>query len=130
MGDAYDREQYALPYFVRLVGGSFLKADSIIRILCRQNNALLNSLAQKTSALKSVTIDIYDNARNQETIDNTVRFYLFILCLDLLVLPFSPSLPFGTAGEYLMLILLFCCLMDRVKFSRLYQRISEGVRAV
>jgi len=45
MGDAYDREQ--------------------------QNNALLNSLAQKTSALKSVTIDIYDNARNQETIDNT-----------------------------------------------------------
>jgi blocked early in transport 1 len=40
----------------------------------RQNNALLNSLAQKTSALKSVTIDIYDNAHNQETIDNTVGF--------------------------------------------------------
>ncbi|EED23326.1 conserved hypothetical protein [Talaromyces stipitatus ATCC 10500] len=36
-----------------------------------QNNALLNSLAQKTSALKSVTIDIYDNARNHETLDNT-----------------------------------------------------------
>ncbi|KAL1985966.1 hypothetical protein VTN96DRAFT_7101 [Rasamsonia emersonii] len=45
MSDAYEREQ--------------------------QNNALLNSLAQKTSALKSVTIDIYDNARNQETIDST-----------------------------------------------------------
>ncbi|KAH8704987.1 hypothetical protein BGW36DRAFT_421567 [Talaromyces proteolyticus] len=36
-----------------------------------QNNALLNSLASKTSALKSVTIDIYDNARNQETLDST-----------------------------------------------------------
>ncbi|EEP76335.1 predicted protein [Uncinocarpus reesii 1704] len=39
----------------------------------RQNNAFLESLSQKTNALKSVTIDIYDNARNQETIDNTVR---------------------------------------------------------
>ncbi|PGH14269.1 hypothetical protein AJ80_06009 [Polytolypa hystricis UAMH7299] len=37
----------------------------------QQNNALLNSLAQKTNALKSVTIDIYDNARNHETIDST-----------------------------------------------------------
>lgn len=45
MGDAYEREQ--------------------------QNNALLSSLAHKTSALKSVTIDIYDNARNQESIDST-----------------------------------------------------------
>ncbi|QKX58670.1 uncharacterized protein TRUGW13939_05797 [Talaromyces rugulosus] len=35
-----------------------------------QNNELLNSLAHKTSALKSVTIDIYDNARNQDTLDN------------------------------------------------------------
>jgi len=49
MGDAYDREQ--------------------------QNNALLNSLAQKTNALKSVTIDIYDNARNQETIDNSTEVF-------------------------------------------------------
>ncbi|OXV08190.1 hypothetical protein Egran_04047 [Elaphomyces granulatus] len=48
MGDAYEREQ--------------------------QNNALLSSLAHKTSALKSVTIDIYDNARNQESIDSTVCF--------------------------------------------------------
>ncbi|KAL1976156.1 hypothetical protein VTN31DRAFT_2438 [Thermomyces dupontii] len=40
-----------------------------------QNNALLNSLAQKTSALKSVTIDIYDNARNQETIDQTSEVF-------------------------------------------------------
>ncbi|BDD62792.1 hypothetical protein MPDQ_006106 [Monascus purpureus] len=44
MGDAYEREQ--------------------------QNNALLNSLSSKVSALRSVTVDIYDNARDQETLDN------------------------------------------------------------
>lgn len=36
-----------------------------------QNNALLSSLSQKTSALKHITLDIYDNARNQSTLDNT-----------------------------------------------------------
>lgn len=36
-----------------------------------QNNALLNSLQQKTSQLKHVTLDIYDNARAQDTLDNT-----------------------------------------------------------
>jgi len=45
MSDAYEREQ--------------------------QNNDLLNSLSQKTSALKHITLDIYDNARSQETLDNT-----------------------------------------------------------
>ena len=39
----------------------------------RQNNALLNSLSSKVSALKSVTIDIYDNARDQDTLDHSVR---------------------------------------------------------
>jgi blocked early in transport 1 len=37
----------------------------------RQNNALLNSLSQKTNALKSVTLNIYDNARSQDTLDAT-----------------------------------------------------------
>ncbi|KAJ9293961.1 hypothetical protein DTO271G3_7337 [Paecilomyces variotii] len=41
----------------------------------RQNNALLDSLASKTSALKSVTIDIYDNARDQQTIDHTSEVF-------------------------------------------------------
>jgi len=41
----------------------------------RQNNDLLNSLAQKTTALKSVTIDIYDNARDHETINNTSEVF-------------------------------------------------------
>ncbi|KAJ5237400.1 hypothetical protein N7489_007491 [Penicillium chrysogenum] len=45
MSDAYEREQ--------------------------QNNALLNSLSSKVSALRSVTIDIHDNARDQETLDHT-----------------------------------------------------------
>jgi len=36
-----------------------------------QNNALLSSLSAKTSALKHITLDIYDNARNQSTLDNT-----------------------------------------------------------
>jgi blocked early in transport 1 len=37
----------------------------------RQNNALLSSLASKSSALKHITLDIYDNARSQSTLDNT-----------------------------------------------------------
>jgi len=36
-----------------------------------QNNDLLSSLAAKTSALKHVTLDIYDNARSHEVIDGT-----------------------------------------------------------
>ncbi|OAP58295.1 hypothetical protein AYL99_07385 [Fonsecaea erecta] len=36
-----------------------------------QNNALLSSLSAKTSALKHITLDIYDNARSQGTLDNT-----------------------------------------------------------
>ncbi|KIX05771.1 uncharacterized protein Z518_03743 [Rhinocladiella mackenziei CBS 650.93] len=40
-----------------------------------QNNALLSSLSQKTSALKHVTLDIYGNARSQETLDNTNEIF-------------------------------------------------------
>ncbi|KAJ5923234.1 hypothetical protein N7454_008479 [Penicillium verhagenii] len=45
MSDAYEREQ--------------------------QNNALLNSLSSKVSALRHVTIDIHDNARDQDSLDNS-----------------------------------------------------------
>ncbi|KAJ5216115.1 uncharacterized protein N7498_002522 [Penicillium cinerascens] len=45
MSDAYEREQ--------------------------QNNALLNSLSSKVTALRDVTINIHDNARDQETLDHT-----------------------------------------------------------
>ncbi|KXL48212.1 hypothetical protein M433DRAFT_30391, partial [Acidomyces richmondensis BFW] len=37
----------------------------------RQNNDSLTSLQQKVSQLRSVTIDIYDNARDQGVIDST-----------------------------------------------------------
>jgi len=37
----------------------------------RQNNDSLASLQAKVSQLRSVTVDIYDNARDQHVIDNT-----------------------------------------------------------
>jgi blocked-early-in-transport protein 1 len=36
----------------------------------RQNNARLDELSAKVSALRGVTIDIYDSARSQEVIDS------------------------------------------------------------
>lgn len=48
----------------------------------RQNNSRLDELSAKVSALRGVTIDIYDNARAQDVIDNTVR--------TLSPLPFGP----------------------------------------
>lgn len=41
----------------------------------RQNNALLDELAGKVSALRGVTVDIYDSARNQDMIDANVRIH-------------------------------------------------------
>jgi blocked-early-in-transport protein 1 len=41
--------------------------------LARQNNVLLDELASKVSALRGVTIDIYDQARDHATIDSSVR---------------------------------------------------------
>ncbi|KAK0617390.1 hypothetical protein B0T14DRAFT_435629 [Immersiella caudata] len=37
----------------------------------RQNNARLEELSSKVSALRGVTIDIYDSARSHEVIDST-----------------------------------------------------------
>ncbi|KAF1359264.1 hypothetical protein EJ07DRAFT_120927 [Lizonia empirigonia] len=37
----------------------------------RQNNSRLDELSAKVSALRGVTIDIYDNARDQGVIDAT-----------------------------------------------------------
>ncbi|KAL4915216.1 hypothetical protein BDW62DRAFT_188870 [Aspergillus aurantiobrunneus] len=41
----------------------------------RQNDNLLNSLSGKVSALKSVTNDIYDNARDHETLDHSSQVF-------------------------------------------------------
>ncbi|KAF2624493.1 hypothetical protein BU25DRAFT_154532 [Macroventuria anomochaeta] len=37
----------------------------------RQNNSRLDELSAKVTALRGVTIDIYDNARDQGVIDST-----------------------------------------------------------
>jgi blocked-early-in-transport protein 1 len=39
-----------------------------------QNNALLTDLASKVTALRGVTVDIYDQARDHQVIDHSVRF--------------------------------------------------------
>lgn len=38
-----------------------------------QNNSRLDELSSKVTALRGVTMNIYDNARAQDVIDNTVR---------------------------------------------------------
>lgn len=43
----------------------------------RQNNSRLDELSAKVTALRGVTIDIYDNARDQGVIDSTVRHSSF-----------------------------------------------------
>ena len=45
----------------------------------RQNNSRLDELSAKVSALRGVTIDIYDNAREQGVIDSTVRIQQLLL---------------------------------------------------
>jgi len=40
--------------------------------LHRQNNARLDELASKITALRGVTVDIYDNARDQRLLDQNV----------------------------------------------------------
>ncbi|KUJ12440.1 uncharacterized protein LY89DRAFT_623603 [Mollisia scopiformis] len=37
----------------------------------RQNNSRLSELSAKVTALRGVTVDIYDNVRSQDVIDNT-----------------------------------------------------------
>jgi blocked-early-in-transport protein 1 len=44
----------------------------------RQNNSRLDELSAKVSALRGVTVDIYDQARAQDVIDNTVCFPAFL----------------------------------------------------
>lgn len=39
----------------------------------RQNNALLDDLASKVTALRGVTVDIYDQARDHTVLDHSVR---------------------------------------------------------
>ncbi|KAB8224191.1 hypothetical protein BDV33DRAFT_12594 [Aspergillus novoparasiticus] len=74
MGDAYEREQ--------------------------QNNALLNSLSSKVSALKSVTIDIHDNARDQDTLDHSNTESGLLLPVNKPDRQRQPLDPHGTSRRY------------------------------
>ena len=62
MSEAYSREQYIPPS---------LPSPNPPLTPPRQNNDSLSALSSKVSALRSVTLDIYDNARDHATIDNT-----------------------------------------------------------
>lgn len=42
----------------------------------RQNNNRLQELSSKVTALRGVTVDIYDNARQQDVIDHNVSYSL------------------------------------------------------
>ena len=44
-----------------------------------QNNALLSELSSKVTALRGVTVDIYDQARDHQIIDNSVCSPLSLL---------------------------------------------------
>ena len=52
----------------------------------RQNDSRLSELSAKVSALRGVTVDIYDNARAQDVIDNTVRTFQWQRIQDLWLL--------------------------------------------
>lgn len=41
----------------------------------QQNNSRLSELSSKISALRGVTVDIYDNARDQNVIDNSSEVF-------------------------------------------------------
>ena len=60
----------------------------------RQNNSRLDELASKVSALRGVTIDIYDNARDTSVIDSTVRTFTFSPCPPVALV--SPNPPHTT----------------------------------
>jgi hypothetical protein len=48
----------------------------------RQNDSRLDELASKVSALRGITVDIYDSARDQHVIDSTVRLTLCFMPLE------------------------------------------------
>jgi blocked-early-in-transport protein 1 len=64
MSEAYERERYNPHSLTRCEITNYY-------LPTRQNNDSLASLQAKVSQLRSVTVDIYDNARDQHVIDNT-----------------------------------------------------------
>ncbi|KAL8925325.1 MAG: hypothetical protein Q9208_003615 [Pyrenodesmia sp. 3 TL-2023] len=70
MSESYERERFPTvpPFSLSLTLRSPHKANVPLR---RQNNSRLDELSSKVSALRGVTVDIYDNARSQDVLDNT-----------------------------------------------------------
>ncbi|KAI9878232.1 MAG: hypothetical protein M1830_001500 [Pleopsidium flavum] len=79
MSDAYERERHVFAFLSSLTPCPnqpiYLhhKVHANNRAKTRQNNNRLSELSSKVSALRGVTVDIYDNARSQDVIDNSVR---------------------------------------------------------
>ncbi|KAL8745536.1 MAG: hypothetical protein Q9184_007860 [Pyrenodesmia sp. 2 TL-2023] len=74
MSESYERERYLSPPSpcippLLTLPHSTRTPQLTIR---RQNNSRLDELSSKVSALRGVTVDIYDNARNQDVLNNTV----------------------------------------------------------
>ena len=68
MSDAYEREQYHPPFPSTLLHPKATSTNSPNS----QTTSRRTELSSKVSALRGVTVDIYDNARNQDVIDNSV----------------------------------------------------------
>lgn len=56
---------------LKIHNSAFPNQPKLTQPLPRQNNALLSSLATKTSHLKNITLNIYDHARDQDVLNNT-----------------------------------------------------------
>ena len=75
MSEAYERERCVARFLLRAWCRKPSFASSPLthtRALGRQNNSRLDELSSKVSALRGVTVDIYDNARDQHVLDSSV----------------------------------------------------------
>ena len=72
----------------------------------RQNDSRLSELSAKVTALRGVTVDIYDNARAQDVIDNTVSLsplsFPSHISVESLVLTALPAVRYLLFHEHLL----------------------------
>lgn len=119
MSAAYDREQYVHPYTAHT-----LFPEKLYTLTThRQNNTRLSELSSKVSALRGVTVDIYDNARDQHVIDNSV-----CLPAPFLNLRFFPLYPLLTTCPNVIQSEVFSSMTSSIKGSagRLGRMAQQG----